>query len=114
MNSIIITAIIAVAVIIVAAIVYKTIDNNSETAFNNAIMNYKANDKETANQKSIDYAALQSEYHQYKINHEGDSIKLDNIRRRCADKISTITAASNQKYSKSDFIKLLTEIVKMS
>lgn len=61
-NSIIITAIIAVTVIIVTAIVYKTIDDNSNTTFNNAIMNYEANDKEAVHELRLSYESLQSKY----------------------------------------------------
>lgn len=114
MNSIIITAIIAVTVIIVAAIVYKTITDNSDTAFNNAIMNYEANDKKTAHELRLSYESLQSKYNQYVIDHCNNSTKLDNIRDYCANTISIITNESAQKYSKKDVISYLTYIIKKS
>ena len=113
-NSIIITAIIAVTVIIVAAIVYKTIDDNSNTAFNNAIMNYEANDKKVAHELRLSYESLQSKYNQYVVDHGNNSKKLDEIRDYCANTISNITNESAQKYSKKDVISYLTYIIKKS
>lgn len=115
MNSIIIiTAIIAVTVIIVAAIIYKTIDNNSNTAFNNAIMNYEANDKKSAHELQKNYESLQAQYNQYVIDHGGDSKKLDDIREYCVCSITFITNEPAQKYSKKDIIAYLTHIIKKS
>lgn len=114
MNSIIITAIIAATIIIVAAIIYKTIDNNSNTAFNNAIMNYEANDKKAAHELRLSYESLQSKYNQYVVDHGNNSKKLDDIRNYCANTISLITNESAQKYSKNDVISYLTYIIKKS
>lgn len=114
MNSIIITAIIAVTVIIVAAIVYKTIDNNSNTAFNNAIMNYEANDKKATHELRLSYESLQAKYNQYVVDNGNNSKKLDEIRDYCANTIGIITNESAQKYSKKDVISYLTYIIKKS